>query len=341
MRISENITTTRGAGVIASLLVAGLPLTQADPIDVPNASFEDRESFDPFPEGTDKYNQWGRETWRHFELGDNGGPLRIWNPGVPGADDTPQGIADVAFGGEAPEGKYMVVVRSRQNDPARTFEAAVQLLDEPFDSTKAYTLTAAVGKLPDAASGGSANYTPDWFGYAVQFAVGGENVDGASFAGQVTGGTVLAEDRDSLTVPANQFVTSTVIYLPSPEDAVYDGLPIQIRLCALETPENPEDDSLTGWVAFDNVTLETGAATVTPFMITEIEYSAVEQTVTLTWTSNPGQSYSVKVSGDLIDWDADLDDGVEADEGDTTTRSFGIAGLPSEGGDLFFRVERN
>ena len=43
-------------------------------------------------------------------------------------------MVDVAFGGVAPEGKYVMLVRSRQNDPARTFEAAVQILEEPFDS---------------------------------------------------------------------------------------------------------------------------------------------------------------------------------------------------------------
>ncbi|MDA7882570.1 hypothetical protein N9A94_09735, partial [Akkermansiaceae bacterium] len=81
----------------------------------------------------------------------------------------------------------------------------------------------------------------------MQFVVGGTNVDGATYAGQVTGGTVLAEDHNSLDVTPNEFVTSTVIYYPNPEDSIHDGELIQIRLCALE---DSEDESLTGWVAF-------------------------------------------------------------------------------------------
>ena len=94
----------RTAAAIFAVVMGGSLPVGADPITIPNAGFEDRETYDPFPEGTDKYNQYRSETWRHFDLGNNGGPLRIWNPGVPGVNETPQGIADVAFGGNAPEG---------------------------------------------------------------------------------------------------------------------------------------------------------------------------------------------------------------------------------------------
>ncbi len=224
-----------------------------------------------------------------------------------------------------------------KNDPARDFEAVTQLLDEPFDSTKSYTLTADVGRLPDASNGGSFNYTPDWFGYSVQFVVGGEEIDGSTFAGQVTGGTVLAEDLNSVDVPINQFITSTVTYTSNPADSIYDGLPIQIRLCALETPENREDDSLAGWVAFDNVTLQTGGSS--PLAITAIEHSSLDQTVTLTWGSQEGQNYSVKSSRNLIDWDIDLAVSVAADPGASTTRTFPLSGLGN--GTIFFRIEKN
>jgi hypothetical protein len=323
---------------LAALAISTL---RADPINVPNAGFEERESFDPFTESTDRYPQWGLETWRQFEIADNGGPLRIWNPGIPGIDDTSQGVVDVAFGGVAPEGKYVMLVRSRQNDPARTFEAAVQILEEPFDSGQAYTLTAKVGRLPEADMGGSVNYDPDWFGYAVQFVVGGENIDGARFAGQVVGGTVLAEDHDSIPVPMDEFITSTVIYRPNPDHAIHDGEPIQIRLCALETPENPEDDSLAGWVAFDDVTLETGAIAPPRFAITSIAFDPSNREVTLTWDSREGQSYAVRYSEDLIEWGGDLDDGVDGDEGESTTRTFDVGDLVQNSPTLFFRVDRN
>ena len=126
---------------------------------------------------------WAVETWRHFESDNNGGPLRIWNPGPPGAED-PQGAMDVGFGGNAPGGDYVVVVRSRYNDDefhdppqVRDFEAAVQLLPETFDPTMTYTLSAQVGRLPSgAAEGGSVNYTPSWYGYGLQLAVGGTQI---------------------------------------------------------------------------------------------------------------------------------------------------------------------
>lgn len=312
-------------------------LTNAEPIEVPNFSFEERENFDAFAPGTDKYPQWALETWRQFDISANGGPLRIWHPGTPGVHDTDQGVLDVAFGGIVPEGNYVMLVRSRENDPARDFEAVTQLLDEPFDSTKSYTLTADVGRLPDASNGGSFNYTPDWFGYSVQFVVGGEEIDGSTFAGQVTGGTVLAEDLNSVDVPINQFITSTVTYTSNPADSIYDGLPIQIRLCALETPENREDDSLAGWVAFDNVTLQTGVSS--PLAITAIEHSSLAQTVTLTWGSQEGQNYSVKSSRNLIDWDVDLAVSVASDPGASTTRTFPLSGLGN--GTIFFRIEKN
>ena len=231
-------------------------LAQPTPIPVPNAGFEFRETYDPFPESTDKYNQWAQESWRHFEISHNGGPLRIWNPGVPGFDENPQGALDVGFEGEAPEGKYVMVVRSRYNDATnvpedpqiRDFEAAVQILPETvFDPDKTYTLTAQVGRLF-----GSDNYSPDWHGYALQLAVGGTNVDGATFAGKVVGGTVIAEDYNSLEVVEDEFVLATAVYTPTDEHADLEGLPLQIRLVALE---NEDDHSLTGWVAFDDVKL--------------------------------------------------------------------------------------
>jgi plastocyanin len=77
------------------------------------------------------------------------------------------------------------------------------------------------------------------------------------------------------------------------------------------------------------------------FNVTEIQYSPGTDEVTLTWTSDPGATYAVKFSIDMTNWDADLDDGIDAGEGETTTRTFDITGLTSESGKLFFRVERN
>jgi hypothetical protein len=62
--------------------------------------------------------------------------------------------------------------------------------------------------------------------------------------------------------------------------------------------------------------------------------------VTLTWRSREGQNFIVRYSIDLTNWELDLDDGVEADAGETTTRTFDITDLAMEGEELYFRVER-
>ncbi len=77
-----------------------------------------------------------------------------------------------------------------------------------------------------------------------------------------------------------------------------------------------------------------------PFEITAIDYVPGSGTVTLTWNSQPGEIFTVKFSTDMTNWDADLDDSIEADAGDTTTRAFNITGLDGGGGQLFFHVEK-
>jgi len=248
----------RGTALVAVILVlAGVHGAGAAPIPIPNHGFEQREEFDPFADSVDKYLQYGRESWRHFEVDNNGGPVRIWNPGDPANPDhlTTQGSLDVGFGGNAPEGKYVAVVRSRYNDDEfheppqpRDFEAAVQVLTNTFNPNLQYTLSAQVGRLP-----GSTNYTAEWYGYALQIAVGGTNVDGSTYAGRVEGGTVIAQDWNSTTVTVDTFATATATYVPHPSYAALEGEPLQIRLAALEHPTN---HAWIGWVAFDAVTLD-------------------------------------------------------------------------------------
>jgi len=54
--------------VVGLVVAVMVPATAgAASINIPNAGFEERATFDPFEDGTDKYNQWSREYWRHFE----------------------------------------------------------------------------------------------------------------------------------------------------------------------------------------------------------------------------------------------------------------------------------
>ena len=97
-------------------------------------------------------------------------------------------------------------------------------------------------------------------------------------------------------------------------------------------------------VVFDNVSLVTDGPG-TPFEVTEIIYAPEPERVTLTWRNTGADSYTVRYSTDLTNWDADLDDGITAaddenpDDGDKITKSFDISGI-AEDGSLYFRLEQ-
>ncbi|MCF7955512.1 MAG: hypothetical protein K9M75_06905, partial [Phycisphaerae bacterium] len=325
-----------------TVTVTNVPLWREAPVVDPN--FEERENFDPFPESTDKYIQWAKEGWRYFECDNNGGPVRIWNPGVKGVDEGTQGYWDVGFDGNMPEGKYGIVVITRYNDnemqdirPIRDYEAAVQIIDEAFNPNATYELTVQVGRLPEGPDeGGSMKYNWDigadgiagteddapragWNGYAVQLAVGGENsVGSAMYAGHVIGGTVVAEDYNTETVPANGFTTVTVTYTPGSASADLKGLPLQVRLCALE---NPADHSTTSYAAFDDVKLMTdappalepieltlsvnnegGSTVVTDFMKIDLYETACEVTKAVDPSAIDDTDHNIDCTTNLIDF---------------------------------------
>lgn len=246
----------------------------AEPIEVPNWNFEEpkRRELEVLPEGKDTYMAPDDQAWHQHQVVFIGGPQRYWNPGVPGEDDGKGRFADVGFGGEAPEGKHVGLVLTKYNDEwlpdgtkveigeaVRDFEAIGQVLEDVmFDPTAVYTLTVEVGRLPNGvAEGGSAGGpkagSPEWNGYKVQLLVGGEeSYHGGAYDLMIQGGTVIAEDDNSIEIPANEFRTSKVVYTPDPQFKNLAGLPLQIRLCALEGP----DHSLTSVVAFDSVKLD-------------------------------------------------------------------------------------
>jgi hypothetical protein len=103
----------------------------------------------------------------------------------------------------------------------------------------------------------------------------------------------------------------------------------------------------TGSTIYDEIRFGTAFSDVTsgvsagPFRIQTIDYDKDTTTVTLTWDSNEGEKYTVSYSTDLQEWDGDLADGVDADAGDSTTKSFDLSlaglGAPTQ---LFFRIEK-
>lgn len=74
------------------------------------------------------------------------------------------------------------------------------------------------------------------------------------------------------------------------------------------------------------------------FQITSLDYDKLADTITLTFTSSPGRTYSVFWSTDLLDFENELIDGIQATETSTTV---GPLDNPSPGAKrLFFRVEK-
>ena len=237
------------AGAFVAVVTACAFQAGADPITIRNAGFENRAA-EFAVDGDHKYPKPAVDIWRHFEVDNNGGPLRLWDPGAVwsgGSRNAP------GFGGEAPEGKLVMRIYTRYNDDEfhdppqpRDFEAVAQILTETFDPGTNYILRAKVGRIAGTL----------WNGYTAQLVAGGTNVNGATYQGWVQGGTVIAEDANSLPVEEDEFVTSTVVFAANEDFAHLAGLPLQIRLCALE---DPQDHSTTSYAAYDDVTLETSA----------------------------------------------------------------------------------
>lgn len=136
---------------------------------------------------------------------------------------------------------------------------------------------------------------------------------------------ILATHEQAAVAGHNMWVTSFTF-----DDATndYDSISYLYR--------NDDTDGSRG--RFGAVVIVDGVGGSFELIITD--YSLADDMITLSWTSQPGATYIVRYSTDLSDWNNDLDDSVVADPGETTTRTFDVSGLASEGGELFFRVER-
>ena len=101
------------------------------------------------------------------------------------------------------------------------------------------------------------------------------------------------------------------------------------------------DADEVGTFRLRSITLEVIAETQPSFAITEIGIEG--DALTLTWDSRAGETYTVNFSTDLLDWNGELDDLVQADpESDQTTVEFDLTSASLEGEEaVFFRVERN
>jgi hypothetical protein len=90
-------------------------------------------------------------------------------------------------------------------------------------------------------------------GYKVQLLAGGTPHTpgtGDDYTGPVTGGTLLAEDNNTLSIPQGTFKTSVVTYAYDPAQSSLLGQHLQIRLLALPGVVGGEETE------FDNVRLD-------------------------------------------------------------------------------------
>lgn len=88
----------------------------------------------------------------------------------------------------------------------------------------------------------------------------------------------------------------------------------------------------------ESLTLSDSNDSSSQLTITGVSYSPGDKMATLTWTSSPGQIFAIKYSNDMNNWGNELEDSIDADPGEQTTRTFDVTGLEAEG-KLFFRVE--
>jgi hypothetical protein len=101
-----------------------------------------------------------------------------------------------------------------------------------------------------------------------------------------------------------------------------------------------QDNETGNHTGIDNLSINGTLEGGNGLAITEVSLNSATSEISLTWSSVPGQTYTIRYSPDLLDWAADLDDGFPADDGETTTATFDLGTLP-EGvpSQLFFRVE--
>ena len=240
--------------------------------------------------------EWGSAPgWSN--IGDNAGG-GSWNPGF----DT----GAIGYGGEAPEGSNIAYVGFQANS---TGGGIAQVLTETLASDTTYELTVEVGDSP----------LYDWPGYKVQL---------------LAGGNLLAEDDNSLTVPDNDFVTSTVTYTSGDATDPNIGLPLEIRLLVVNS-------SATGWLEmnFDDVQL-----TANPPFPAPTGLSIVDLTLAVNDEGNPTpvtDSITIDVYDDACQAarlgvglselaDFDLDCNIDLDELEHTALQWLVDTSPTE-----------
>jgi len=180
----------------------------------------------------------------------------------------------------APEGQNVLYTENTVGEAG----GVAQVLTETFAGVTDYTLTVEVGN--------------SWYyyyaGYSVQL---------------LAGGTVIAEDNDTLWPDYMLWATSTVAYTYDPAHSALVGQPLEIRLLNLGLDkDNPPADEVVG-VEFDNVILTSLTAPTAPDVDAGVDM--------ITWSGKAVQLDPNVKNNDVTDltylWTAAPDDGVVFD----------------------------
>ncbi|MCF7955663.1 MAG: hypothetical protein K9M75_07675, partial [Phycisphaerae bacterium] len=155
--------------------------------------------------------------------------------------------------GTIPDGDIMLRANSSTSE-SRADGVAILLGDAAYDPTATYELSVAVGRPLEVDPPNPNNYTDaNWRGYLVQLVVGGQVESTGAGSDNIYGGTVVAEDANSIDIPRREWRTSVVTLDPSPGLADLAGEPIQIRLL---TPDDADPAYATQTkVFYDDVKL--------------------------------------------------------------------------------------
>jgi len=162
----------------------------------------------------------------------------------------------------APEGQNVLYSENAVGDGA----VVAQVLTETFAANTNYTLTVEVG---------NSNYYY-FAGYSVQL---------------LAGGTVIAEDNDTLWPDYMSWATSTVQYTYDSADEALVGQPLEIRLLNLGLDKDSPPDNTVG-IEFDNVTLssDSGSQLVAYWPLDD---DANDTIGGLNWTLDPNNGTSI------------------------------------------------
>ncbi|MCP4847898.1 MAG: hypothetical protein GY899_08135 [Verrucomicrobiaceae bacterium] len=92
-------------------------------------------------------------------------------------------------------------------------------------------------------------------------------------------------------------------------------------------------------VQFSEIQFEGNEASGTGLEINSVLYDRVAKTITLSWASEPGQTYTLFYSPDLTNWELDVDDSILSGGEVTSFGPFNVINPGSSTG--FYRVQRN